>query len=698
MKFIVPGHKYLGPGNKLKSGKPTNSADRIARHHDYEYDRAYNSSHIRKSDNKAIVRFAQDFAKNRNYGSALGALGLTAKSGFERLTNKVIYPNISGMSKPKNWWRFKYGDNYKDRIAAKRRRLNLPEEESPDEPDIEQDAPPEENDEENPMDDDHSNESMDVGAGPSDETIARVPRAANGPTGGHGSGGGMRGAAPLYKSISTCPQHLSHTFQKQYLLRISNGAVRVFFYEVNDYEKGHYVAYPYHDLPVALLGFYLSEEEIRVFRNKTRARVKHCKVEVDTKTAVLKFETNAATTAIGNNNLGIYFRDHYGKQLAHDRNGYFVNDTGTAGRDQPELIRNIFWGTHLQALGGVDTTNLSGVSAQVIRRNFSNKFAYRSVGDGGVNNQGTGVQTVFYSDTFFPLNNYANNRINASMTEGPFTSWEYTPRNGLFHESSWNHRIEGPRTEVTEGAGPYLLPQRTGVTSWGYNHGNDNDGIHNHDGAKMAALDTAGETLVMGRNMSAVITRGLLSAIPIENPNIAGASQQPIPCLTIGIEPELSVINNDGAPEVVNCHVDIIVTTSITIDWSEGVYYRYRDGGNLTVPDNMHATMARNYKIINATGASVHPIMPDFGSRGMHREMQTINVPNAQALPGDSNWAVAPRPAISDEKTMYDPYEEYKEYVKVRGETRKEGSLDRNAKKHHEYNLRHLKKKKENIV
>lgn len=36
--FLYPGSKYIGPGNKLDSGKPTSQADAVAREHDYQYD------------------------------------------------------------------------------------------------------------------------------------------------------------------------------------------------------------------------------------------------------------------------------------------------------------------------------------------------------------------------------------------------------------------------------------------------------------------------------------------------------------------------------------------------------------------------------------------------------------------------------------------------------------------------------------
>lgn len=36
--WVPPGYKYLGPGNSLDLGEPTNAADALAREHDIAYD------------------------------------------------------------------------------------------------------------------------------------------------------------------------------------------------------------------------------------------------------------------------------------------------------------------------------------------------------------------------------------------------------------------------------------------------------------------------------------------------------------------------------------------------------------------------------------------------------------------------------------------------------------------------------------
>lgn len=93
--FNVPGYRYLGPGNKLNNGKPVNSADSIARDHDFAYERAKSASDIRSADRQAIGQFIGD----KSIGGAIGAAGLGAKYIGESIVG-VQYPNMSKRMKP----------------------------------------------------------------------------------------------------------------------------------------------------------------------------------------------------------------------------------------------------------------------------------------------------------------------------------------------------------------------------------------------------------------------------------------------------------------------------------------------------------------------------------------------------------------------------------------------------------------------
>jgi Phospholipase A2-like domain len=99
-KFTLPGHKYLGPGNPYPNGKPTNSADAIAKKHDKSYIDAQSENDILESDWKYTKEFAKDFINNPSVGSAAGTIGLGLKTGAERLIG-VQYPNMSTIKRMK---------------------------------------------------------------------------------------------------------------------------------------------------------------------------------------------------------------------------------------------------------------------------------------------------------------------------------------------------------------------------------------------------------------------------------------------------------------------------------------------------------------------------------------------------------------------------------------------------------------------
>ena len=90
--MLYPGHKYLGPGNKLNNGTPVDNADKIAQKHDYAYDAAKTKQQIFSADRAAISEFASDFVTHPNLPSLAGFVGIGAKHTVERATNSIIYP------------------------------------------------------------------------------------------------------------------------------------------------------------------------------------------------------------------------------------------------------------------------------------------------------------------------------------------------------------------------------------------------------------------------------------------------------------------------------------------------------------------------------------------------------------------------------------------------------------------------------
>lgn len=92
MKFLYPGHNYLGPGNPLDNGTPTDSADKIAQVHDTEYHNSTFKQDIFDSDKKAISAFRENLNKEFTLPNWVGEKGLQVKHFFESNLNRTLYP------------------------------------------------------------------------------------------------------------------------------------------------------------------------------------------------------------------------------------------------------------------------------------------------------------------------------------------------------------------------------------------------------------------------------------------------------------------------------------------------------------------------------------------------------------------------------------------------------------------------------
>lgn len=98
----LPFHKYTGPGNKLKNGKPIDHDDEISEHHDQRYNDAKTFEDIQEADVDAIfeyLNFRGDTSKNyvNPIHNAIGATGLSIKHLAEKALGKSIYPfNLPG--------------------------------------------------------------------------------------------------------------------------------------------------------------------------------------------------------------------------------------------------------------------------------------------------------------------------------------------------------------------------------------------------------------------------------------------------------------------------------------------------------------------------------------------------------------------------------------------------------------------------
>lgn len=98
--LVVPGTKYLGPGNPLQSGAPTSSTDRLARIHDHEYN-DYLSSGISKKRlylgfSEADQRLMDAADKTTTQGLAAYS-GMGAKKILSKITRQKTIKDPKGM-------------------------------------------------------------------------------------------------------------------------------------------------------------------------------------------------------------------------------------------------------------------------------------------------------------------------------------------------------------------------------------------------------------------------------------------------------------------------------------------------------------------------------------------------------------------------------------------------------------------------
>lgn len=82
--FVPPGYNYLGPGNSLDNGRPTNRDDAVAEEHDYDYrdiEAAGDNPYIKYSEADDVAR--QNFGGT--WGGDLGKAFFGQKHEFAKL-------------------------------------------------------------------------------------------------------------------------------------------------------------------------------------------------------------------------------------------------------------------------------------------------------------------------------------------------------------------------------------------------------------------------------------------------------------------------------------------------------------------------------------------------------------------------------------------------------------------------------------
>ena len=86
--FVLPGSKYIGPGNEMNKGKPTDQADANAYQHDIDYDNYLKKGHKAKDVYTGYSDADERLLKNTKANSANG-LAVVLGMGAKKLLNKT---------------------------------------------------------------------------------------------------------------------------------------------------------------------------------------------------------------------------------------------------------------------------------------------------------------------------------------------------------------------------------------------------------------------------------------------------------------------------------------------------------------------------------------------------------------------------------------------------------------------------------
>lgn len=109
---VLPKHRYIGPGNSVRSGKPVDRDDEIAEEHDLRY--VVEAENVHGADVDAFDDFASDWQKNWNWHSLVGAAGLGLKYQFENVFGQH-YPMPHGGRDDYSYALKRLSELYKDR-------------------------------------------------------------------------------------------------------------------------------------------------------------------------------------------------------------------------------------------------------------------------------------------------------------------------------------------------------------------------------------------------------------------------------------------------------------------------------------------------------------------------------------------------------------------------------------------------------
>lgn len=402
---------------------------------------------------------------------------------------------------------------------------------------------------------------------------------ADGNGGAGASGSSVRGEAFLPGGLPFVPTTNTSTYTKNYRFRISNRKIEYTTPAPQTPGANNTVTrlirYPYYDLPVANLGFYLSEEEIhRLVTSTTSAKVLKCEVEVFNHIANLPFATASSTTTLANNNVGISLC-----QIDPSINKYRQGVLPGCAN----FIQSHCWGEHFGSLPASATwssNDIGKMSAEIVTRDLDLRFEYACTQNETTGSAINNLQNRFnYRHHAFPITAFINKQINASFNEGSFCSWTYEAKNGFINRNPGQlfTSLAGADSQVIPTFGPNQLPSYSAVLV-----------------SSTAGVQADPFSHTLGRSPEFSTRNDIVSWVPAggmlrsEYPfiQIDDTGMKGMPALCFGMYPKITGDVDPNQGGLVDAQIEIEVKVVCIIEETYGNNFMYRFGGNTVQPDH----------------------------------------------------------------------------------------------------------------
>lgn len=397
--------------------------------------------------------------------------------------------------------------------------------------------------------------------------------------GGGGSGGSSgvdaaRGIAALPTGIRDPIHAGSRAFTKQYVIRIFNDSVEYRSQSGSGIQpKLKFVRWPFHDIPVELVNFYLSIDEMRWLTQFSEVRGGLCRIRVSNRTAVMPFETNSSVTTVGNNNVGVHLCQ-IDPTVGSLRIGHLPD---------PLSLLTSLHGTHLGNFPDSDkwSQTVKDLGAQFITRNYDHRFEYASLTNNYVHRDAVKppLPTTIYEENCFPLRDFIIKRINASMNEGLFTEWEHDYSDAILFGRANNWAPSGQLKPTSEHFNK--VPVSGYSKAANYLDANFAPGVF--AGSNTALSDS---TEPYRSFWSDVSSNWYSKYMFYNNPE----SHKDVPALIIGMDTLMSNTTYTSASTLVNTYIELTLDVECTVHYSNGNprFRMFAPSGQTRIPkDNL---------------------------------------------------------------------------------------------------------------